>query len=417
MPTIKKLKTGARLVMEYIPYVESCCLGIWAGAGAATEDLRYSGISHFVEHMMFKGTEKRSARDIAADIDRIGGQINAFTGKEATCYYVKSTSQNFFRAAEVLVDMLMHSVFSKEELDRERLVVIEEIKMYQDTPDEVAHETAGELLLKGKNIGNSILGRPQTLARIDSGIMHDYVDRLYTMDNIVISVAGNYKEDEVVSFFETEFFRPRRKDPVAEKRDADYVPSFKSVVKDIEQTHICMATPGVPQTSRQYSAFSLLANIMGGSMGSRLFQSIREQKGLAYSVYSANSSYAHEGYFEIYAGVTTERAKEAVRAIKDELCLLADKGITEEELESSREQMKAAYVFSRESVAAHMLKNGRNLLLLNRIYSPEEVLSDFDAVDMKAIGRVIKKIADPASYTAVCVSGRRFDVRRMMRGK
>ena len=414
MPTVKKLKTGIRLVMEYIPYVESCCLGIWAGAGSSTEDLKYSGISHFTEHMMFKGTEKRSARDIAADIDRIGGQINAFTGKEATCYYVKSTSGNFFKAAEVLIDMLMNSRFSKEEMDRERLVVMEEIKMYQDTPDEVAHETAGELLLRGKNIGNSILGRPSTLKKVTSRVMHEYVDRLYTMDNMVISVAGNFDEKEVISFFEAEFIRGSQKDPVAVKKDEPYTPALKSIVKDIEQTHICMATPGVSQADDDYSAFSLLANIMGGSMGSRLFQSIREDKGLAYSVYSANTTYSKEGYFEIYAGVTTERTAEAVAAIKEELYKLADKGVTEEELSSSREQIKSAYVFSRESVAVHMLKNGRNLLLLDHIYSPEEVLAGYDAVDMKAMEGAIKMIADPRTYTAVCVSGRRFDVGKLM---
>ncbi|MBR3053207.1 MAG: insulinase family protein [Firmicutes bacterium] len=415
MPTIKKLKTGVRLVMEYIPYVESCCLGIWAGAGAVSEDLRYSGISHFTEHMMFKGTEKRTAKDIASDIDRIGGQINAFTGKEATCYYVKSTSQNFFKAAEVLVDMIMNSTFSGAELDRERLVVMEEIKMYQDTPDEVAHETAGELLLKGNSLGNSILGKPATLARVNSRVMHEYVDSLYTMDNIVISVAGNFDEKEVISFFETEFSRPASKRPVACPVSAEYEPRFRSIVKDIEQTHICAVTPGVSQASKKYYAAHLLANLMGGSMGSRLFQRIREEKGLAYSVYASNNNFSNAGYFEIYAGVTTERAAEAVEAIKEELYLLGEKGVTEEELESSREQIKSAYVFSRESVSVHMLKNGRNLLLMGRLYSPEEVLAGYDSVDLKAIDRAVKMIADPSTYTAVSVSGKRFDVRRMMK--
>lgn len=201
MVKIKTLNSGIRLVLEQIPYVQSVAVGIWVRAGAIDETAKYAGISHFIEHMMFKGTTRRTAKEIAADIDKIGGQINAFTGKEATCYYVKSIDTNYRQAADVLIDMLSDSLLDKQEMDKERNVICEEIKMTQDTPDELALDTATALLFKGKPLGNSIIGTPATLNRITPRVMRNYLRKEYTRDHIVISVAGNFDEEEICAYF------------------------------------------------------------------------------------------------------------------------------------------------------------------------------------------------------------------------
>jgi len=416
MVVTKTLSSGVRIVMEQISHVQSVAIGIWVKAGAVDEDPKYAGISHFIEHMMFKGTENRTAREIAADIDKIGGQINAFTGKEATCYYVKAIYSNYKKAADVICDMLNNSRFDREEMNKERMVICEEIKMTQDAPDELSHETVTNMVFKGNPLGKSIIGTPTTLKRITRNVMVDYVNREYTKDNIVISVAGNFDVDDVCAYFEEKLPDLGASKVEKDHTYAEYVPGFKTITKEIEQSHLCLATKGLSLDDERTYAFGILNNIMGGSMSSRFFQNIREQKGLAYAVYSMQGNFSQDGYFNIYAGISHDKIKDAIYGIKDELDFLAAEGVTEEELESSREQLKASYIFGQENVAGRMFKNGKNILLGNQIKTPEEVIGGYDSVTMEDIESVKQMICNFDQYSAALVTNKKFDLKKVLRG-
>lgn len=415
MVTIKKLNCGTTVIMEKSERVQSAALGIWVRAGASDEWDEVSGVSHFIEHMMFKGTKNRTAKQIAEDVDKIGGVFNAFTGKEATCYYIKTLSSNICKGAEILLDMLTGSKFDQEEMDRERQVICEEIKMVKDTPDDDVYDTISELVAGGNPLGRSILGTPESLAGIDRSRLVDYRDQMYTRDSIVVAVAGNFDEEAIEAIFEDRLTSLRDKKPKKEIQLKPYQQSFNVKVRDIEQTHICLATPGIALDDPRYYAFVLLNSIFGGSMSSRLFQNIREQKGLAYSVCSMNLFSSYWGFFSIYAGVSPEKAEEALDAIHYELDTLRESGVTEEELAMAKEQMKSSYIFGLESVNSRMFSIGKNKLLLDRVYAEEEVLSSFDRVTREDIREVAEMIGDYSSYCGAAVTGRDFDLERIVK--
>lgn len=414
MITIKKLNCGTTVIMEKSDRVQSAALGIWVKAGASDEWDDVSGVSHFIEHMMFKGTENRTAKQIAEDVDKIGGVFNAFTGREATCYYIKTLSSNICKGAEILLDMLTGSKFDQEEMDRERKVICEEIKMVKDTPDDDVYDTISELVASGNPLGRSILGTPESLAGIDRSRLVDYRDQMYARDSIVVAVAGNFDEEAIEAIFEDRLTSLRQEKPKKEIQLKPYQQSFNVKVRDIEQTHICLATPGIALDDPRYYAFVLLNSIFGGSMSSRLFQNIREQKGLAYSVCSMNLFSSYWGFFSIYAGVSTEKAEEALDAIHYELDSLRTGGVTEEELAMAKEQMKSSYIFGLESVNSRMFSIGKNKLLLDRVYSEEEVLSSFDRVTREDILEVAEMIGDYSSYCGAAVTGKDFDLERIV---
>ena len=415
MVTIKKLNCGTTVIMEKSERVQSAALGIWVRAGASDEWDEVSGVSHFIEHMMFKGTKNRTAKQIAEDVDKIGGVFNAFTGKEATCYYIKTLSSNICRGAEILLDMLTGSKFDQEEMDRERQVICEEIKMVKDTPDDDVYDTISELVAGGNPLGRSILGTPESLAGIDRSRLVDYRDQMYARDSIVVAVAGNFDEEAIEAIFEDRLTSLRDKKPKKEIQLKPYQQSFNVKVRDIEQTHICLATLGIALDDPRYYAFVLLNSIFGGSMSSRLFQNIREQKGLAYSVCSMNLFSSYWGFFSIYAGVSPEKAEEALDAIHYELDTLRESGVTEEELAMAKEQMKSSYIFGLESVNSRMFSIGKNKLLLDRVYAEEEVLSSFDRVTREDIREVAEMIGDYSSYCGAAVTGRDFDLERIVK--
>lgn len=409
---IRELACGVRVVMEKIDYVQSAAFGVWVRAGAVDETAKNAGVSHFIEHMMFKGTKKRNARQIAEDIDRIGGQINAFTGKEATCYYVKTIGTNLEKGAEVILDMLTDSVFDKIEMGKERKVICEEIKMIEDQPDELAHDTVTELLFRGTPLGKRIIGTPTSLKGISRNVLTAYKDAEYSRDSIVVSVAGNFDADEFCKFLEDKFEALAASKQNKEHTYEEYRPTFKVMVKDIQQSHICLAAKGTALNDDRYYALQVLTNIMGGTMSSRLFQNIREEKGLAYSVYSVNNSFSKDGYYLIYAGVAHEKIRQALLGIKEELEILKRSGVSADELSMSKEQMKTNYIFGQENVASRMFANGKNVLLLDRVYTPEEVIQGIDCVSFDDIDEVKTLICEPEKYTAVAVTNKRFDLKK-----
>ena len=402
--------------MERTDFVRSAALGIWVRTGSAHETDEVSGVSHFIEHMMFKGTEQRSARQIAEDVDRIGGSFNAFTGKEATCYYIKTLSSNIYQGAEILLDMITGSRFDTEEMNKERQVILEEIKMVRDTPDEDVMDEISEAV-NGKNaIGRTILGTPESLAGIDREKLTDYYRREYSRDSIVIAIAGNFDPDRMAAVFEKGLDVLNRDKPAFAPEVYPYEQEFRVKVKDIEQTHICLATPSISLGDDRYYAFVLMNSIFGGSMSSRLFQNIREERGLAYSVASMNAFASRSGFFNIYAGVAHDKAAETIGAIRDEVDRLCQDGVTEDELSMAKEQVKSSFIFGLENINSRMFNLGKNKLLLDRVYETDEVLQSFDAVTREDILDVSALIADVRNYTGATVTGKEFDLEGLVKG-
>lgn len=410
-----KLKCGTTLIMDKTDYVQSAALGIWVRTGAADENNSVSGVSHYIEHMMFKGTDKRTAKEIASDVDKIGGMFNAFTGKEATCYYIKTLSSNIYAGAEILLDMLTGSRFDQEEMDKERKVICEEIKMVKDSPDDDVYDTISELVASGNPLGRSILGTPESLAGIDRAKLTAYYSEKYARDSIVIAVAGNFDEERIAELFESRLTSLREKKVTQDFTLKPYRQSFDVKVRDIEQTHICLATPGISMADDKYYAFVLMNSIFGGSMSSRLFQNIREEKGLAYTVCSMNVFSSYTGFFSIYAGVAHDKAEATLDAVRHELEMLKKDGVTAEELSMAKEQVKSSYIFGLENINSRMFSIGKNKLLLDRVYSPEEVLSEFDKVTQDDIKQAAEMIGDYSSYCAASVTGTDFDLERLIK--
>lgn len=415
MVNIRKLDCGAWIVMEPTDYVRSAAVGVWVRAGSSLERDNVSGVSHFIEHMMFKGTEKRTARQIAEDADRIGGMCNAFTGREATCYYIKTLSSNISQGAEILIDILTGSVFDEQEIERERQVILEEIKMIRDTPDEDVMEIISDLVNSGNAIGNSILGTPESLAGIGRQEMVDYYREQYTCDSMVIAVSGNFDPDQLTQQFEEGLKdMPRTKTlPSPEKKP--YRQSVRVNVRDIEQTHICLACPSISLADDRFHAMVLLNSIFGGSMSSRLFQNIREEKGLAYSVASMNVLSGNSGFFNIYAGVAHEKVSEAVEAIHEEMTALHRDGVNEEELAMAREQVKSSFIFGLENITSRMFNLGKNKLLLDRVIDPDETLRTYDAVTAEDIANAAGLLCPSEEFCGAAVTGRDFDLEALIR--
>lgn len=404
-----KLKCGTTIVAEQIEHVRSVAFGIWVSSGSVFEDDMNNGVSHFIEHMMFKGTDSRTARQIAEDMDRIGASFNAFTGKEATCYYFRTISSNLYKGAEILFDMLLNSQFATEEMDKERKVVLEEIKMVKDTPDDDVQDTISSLVNNYNPLHRTILGSPESLARIDRDVMRDYFRKRYAREGIVIAVAGNFDEDELVKFCENKLDSLNEKLPETERIITPYERQFSVKKKDIEQTHICMATPTVSSNDEMYYTFSLMNGIFGASMSSRLFQNIREQKGLAYSVCSMSTCNSFSGYFNIYAGVAHDKIGETIREIKVELDKLASDGVTEDELAMAKTQAETAFIFSLENTATLMFSLGRYKLLMDRLFSVDEAIEKYNAVTRNDILKAAEMVSDCRKYCFAAVTGVNFD--------
>lgn len=416
MIKVRELSCGARLIMEKIPYVQSVSIGIWAKAGAINEEPEISGISHFIEHMSFKGTNRRNAKQIAEDADRIAGQINAFTGKEATCYYMKTLSSNFEKGADILLDMFLESQFDQTEMDRERMVIFEEMKMIEDSPEDDIHDLIAELAFAGKNLSKSIIGTQDSLNNIDRGRILAYREREYTTDSIVVSVAGNFDEEEVFTMFDGKFEQfGKTKVLPSDDESIIYKPSFLSKVKDIEQSHVCLSVPGIARSDDRFNACSIVNNVMGGSMSSRFFQNIREEKGLAYSVYSMNSTFTNEGYYCIYAGVSHDKIEACIGGIKEELDILKNKGISAEEIAIAKEQIKGSYIYSMENTNSRMFGIGRNLLLDNLVYETEEVIEEMNKVTVEDVREAASLITDINNYCGAVISNKEIPIEEYIR--
>ena len=398
------LINGMRVVTEEIPYVNSVSIGIWIKVGSRYENLENNGISHFIEHMLFKGTAKRSAKEIANSIDKIGGQLNAFTSKECTCFYAKVLDTHFDIALDVLADMFFNSSFSSMEIDKERGVVVEEINMYEDSPEDLVHDLFSQSVWSGNPLGMSILGTEESLENLNRENIMDYFNENYIPKNIVISVVGNFKHNEVVKKIKEYFENASHKDS---SKSQILLPSFEPKYtlksKVTEQAHLCLGFNGLDIKNKAFYPLLILNNVFGGAMSSRLFQKIREDKGLAYSVFSYPQSFEDCGLFSIYAGSKPDNLKSVAELIMEEIRTMKESGITEEELYDSKEQLKGSYILGLESTSGRMISIGKSELLLERIYSPTEILERIDRVDMDSVNSIIKYLFDIENMGAAVI--------------
>ncbi|MBC5636011.1 insulinase family protein [Ornithinibacillus sp. BX22] len=382
-------KNGLRIVLEKIPSVRSVTIGVWVLTGSRNENEINNGISHFLEHMFFKGTKTRTATDIAEAFDSIGGQVNAFTSKEYTCFYAKVLDTHKEHALEILADMFFNSSFDSDEMEREKKVVYEEIKMYEDTPDDIVHDLLARASYGQHPLGYPILGTEEHLKTFTPDTLREYISSHYTPENVVISVAGNVD----VSFISTveSYFGNYSSNA---KRSMVTKPTFLSDTierhKDTEQAHLCIGYNGLPVDSEDVYSLIILNNVLGGSMSSRLFQEVREKRGLAYSVFSYHSSFLDHGLLTIYAGTGKEQLPLLKDTIEQTVDNLMEKGLTDKELRNSKEQLKGSLMLSLESTNSRMSRNGKNELLLNRHRTLDEMIQEIDSVSHESIKQVIE---------------------------
>ena len=396
------LQNGLRIVVEPIPTARSVSFGIWVRTGSRDETPEISGISHLIEHMLFKGTAKRSAKDIADLFDGIGGNVNAFTSKEYTCYYAKVLDQHLPIAVEALADMFFESQFDAGELAKEKNVILEEIAMYEDTPDDKVHDEASRAAFGDHPLAWSILGLEDRLRAMQPDDLRGYMSRQYRTDNTVIAIAGHVDERKLPELLERHFGRFDR----SGDGTASVPPVFRSDYiyhrKQTEQHHLCLSFPGCPIGDPKLYAMVLLNNALGGGMSSRLFQEIREKRGLAYSVYSYHTSYADSGIFTIYAGTAPKQTKEVLDVTLELLGDLADRGLTEAELRRGKEQLKGSLILSLESTSSRMNRIGKNELMLGRHDTLDEMLERIDAVTPDDVRMMIDRmLAVPFAVAAV----------------
>ncbi|MGV8144945.1 MAG: M16 family metallopeptidase [Alkaliphilus sp.] len=400
------LKNGIRVVTEHIPYVNSISIGVWIEVGSKNENKINNGASHFIEHMLFKGTNSKNAKDIANVIDGIGGHINAFTSKECTCYHVKVLDSHYRLAIDILSDILLNSKFDEIEIGKERSVIMEELSMYEDSPEDLAHDILSQTLYSNHSLGLSILGTRTSLSDLDRKSLLAYMKDYYMPENIVISVAGNFDENQLIEEIERKFGNMKTSKKNGQKIDeVTYNFEHISKIKDIEQTHYCMGFKGVSLLNRkEHYPLLVVNNLLGGSMSSRLFQKIREEKGLTYSIYSYPSIYKNGGSLNIYAGTNPNQLAQVRDLIFGELKELVNNGITDDELNKTKEQLKGNYILGLESTSSRMSSIGKSELLLNRIFTPKEIIKNIDNIDMNSVNQIINKIIDLDNFASVVVS-------------
>ncbi len=373
MHNIHYLKNGICLIYEKMPHLKTVSVGIWVKSGSMYESAQENGISHFIEHMLFKGTEKRTAKAIAEETDFVGGHINAYTSRECTCYYTKTLEENMPLAIDILSDMYHNSLFKEEDIELERSVILEEINMYEDSPEDVALDGILAKMWRRSPLGLKVEGTTESVSKITRDMMLDYMKRRYNAKNTVISVAGCFDEKTLIALCEKFFCREDEYTPDMPE-ETMFFSGMHRQKKDIEQSHLAIAYPSYDMFSERLYSQSLMNSIFGGSMSSRLFQSLRENNGLCYSIYSYTSSYPASGMLGIYAGLSRDVIDDALDMIDKEIHRITTSPVSDYELEKVRNHLHCSIVMSRESCDARMNENGKSLLLLGRVRTDDEIL-------------------------------------------
>lgn len=392
MYNLFKLSNGLRIVLEEIDYVNSVSVGLWVENGSRNEILENNGISHFIEHMLFKGTKNRSALELVECIEDVGGQINAFTGKEATCFYVKLLNTHLELGIDVIADMLFNSNFLPEDVEKEKGVVIEEINMNEDSPEDVLSDLHSKAIWGEDSLSLPILGSIESVKRFTQEELLNFIGDHYTPENSVISIAGKFDSKHLEKLLEKYFGGWKNKNNIKNKYTSPTLLHgnvFRK--KNIEQLHINLGLKGLQTGDEDIYALLLLNNIFGGGASSILFQRIREEKGACYSIYSYISAFNSTGIMTIYTGLNPSYAVEVVSLIKDEVSNFVKNNIQPEKLFKAKEQLKGNYILGLESTSSRMFNNGKSALFLNRINIPSDIIKKVDIIDAQKINEVLER--------------------------
>jgi predicted Zn-dependent peptidase len=399
------LKNGMRVITDRMDSVETVSIGVWVDVGTRHEPSQINGVAHMLEHMAFKGTERRSALDIAAEIEAVGGHLNAYTSREHTAYYAKVLKENLALAVDILADILQRSVFDPKELERERAVILQEIGQANDTPDDVIFDLFQERAFPDQAMGRPVLGRAEIIRRIDRDTVAGYMRRHYAAPGMLLAAAGNVDHDILVQLAETAF-AGLPLDRAARSEPARYVGGELREERDLEQVHVVLGFPGFPFADPDYYAASVVSSALGGGMSSRLFQEIREKRGLVYAIYSFTHAYSDGGLFGVYAGTGEEEVEELMPVLCDEIRNLAT-GLAPAELERARAQLKAGLLMSLESTTARCEQQAAHMLVFGRPLDMAQMVSRIDAVDAAAVARVAARLRTaPPTLTALGPIGR-----------
>lgn len=394
-----KLENGLRVINQYMPYSKSIAFGIFVKNGSRNESEDLSGVSHFIEHMLFKGTEKRNQKDIAEDIDATGGDINAYTAKEYTCYYTRVLDENIDSAMELLCDMFFNSVFDEKETEREKNIIYEEIGMYEDQPDDVAVDRLHCEIWKNSSLGKPILGTRESVESISRDRLVEYFNKNYTAENTVLSFAGNIDRKKAEYYSSKYFGEWENKKSRQYNTKAVYNPAIIEIEKNIEQVHLCMNFEGLNIWDENRYALALLNADVGGGISPRLFQAIREELGLVYSIYSYTSSYTDTGVFEICAELSPLNIEKVIKSILFNLEKMKKDIISEKKLDKLKIQLKSNIILGQEGTGGTMSAMGRSFVLRNEYIEPQSLLTKIEGVKAEDINRLANKIFDTESFS------------------
>ena len=396
------LENGVRVVTERMEHVRSVSVGVWVGTGSRDESEATAGISHLLEHMMFKGTERRSALDIAKEIDSIGGMSNAFTSRENTCYHAKVLDNHLDQVVDLLTDIFLNSLFVPEELKREQEVVLQEIKMVEDTPDEHVHQLLPEVFWQGDPLGRPILGNVESVSAFNPEGLRSYIRDAYSPDRIVIAASGALEHERLVELVRSGF-SPLPADPGPTRSPAPAGATGDLIrEKELEQVHLCLGLPGVSSTAPERFPAALLNILLGGSMSSRLFQEVREKRGLAYAVYSYLASYSDAGMLGVYLGVEPSRTKEALKVVLEVMEEMS-RGLDEDELAKAKEHLKGSIFLAAESTDVRMSRMAKNEFNFGRYIPYEELADNIDSVTPEMVAATAGMMLDPAKIALVAM--------------
>lgn len=388
---VTTLESGLRVITDTVPEMETVAVGVWADVGTRHEDLKHNGVAHMVEHMMFNGTPTRTSRQIAEAVEDVGGQINAYTSREITAYYIHLLKNDMPMAMDILSDILQRPTFPDNELEKERGVILQEIGMTNDTPDDVVFDYYQETAYPGQALGAPILGREDIIEGMKKETLYDYVHRFYTPEKLVVSAAGNVDHDSFVHTART-MFSDLPKDTHQAYKPAKYQGGDKRMEKDLEQSHVVLGFQGVNREDPDYYSAVILGTVLGGGMSSRLFQEVREKRGLVYSIYSSHSAYHDDGQFEIYAGTGPENLDQLIPVTCEEIVKIMQNPITEAELNRAKAQIKAGILMSRESMLSRANRQAKFLINFNAAPDVARLIAQVDAVTVYSVQKLAQRI-------------------------
>ena len=405
------LANGVRVITETMPHVRSVSVGVWVGSGSRRETPEQNGISHFIEHMLFKGTTRRSAEDIARSVDSIGGNLDAFTAKEMVCFNTKVLDQHLSLAFDVLADLVLHPLFRQEDIEKEKGVILEEIKMEADSPDYLVHEIFSSNFWKDHSLGKPILGTPQSVKRFDSENVGAFYRSVYAPANVVVTAAGNLTHERLTGLVREHF----ESLPPGDVAPPEVTPSTHARIalrnkKSLEQVHLCMGVPSYPLPHAERFACYVLNTLLGGGMSSRLFQNIRERQGLAYAVFSELNPYRDTGCLSIYAGTSVESARKVVESITREFRQLKEQRVSDEELRRAKDHLKGSLMLGLESTASRMSNLARQEMYFGKFFTLDELVESIETVTADDVQRIAQTFFD-SKQIALTVLGNLEDLK------